>query len=257
MSFSAVTYNILAQAYVKPERYPNSPKEALAPGPRRQLLLQRLRAQDADIYALQEVEQDAHNAIQEALGAGYQGVHEPRHGFPDGASLFVRRSRFTLVRHQALHFEAHEPGYDQLALLGYLSGEDGPIAVASAHLRWQPNETPKEKHLGRLQLLELLAQARSEYSYRWLLMGDVNALSDSVVLQEAYAQGWELSCRKQRPWDTTNIGGRCRKIDYLLYRPAQLMPHPGTLIKLQKDTPMPSLTEPSDHLAVSVRYQPC
>jgi hypothetical protein len=63
------------------------------------------------------------------------------------------------------------------------------------------------------------------------------------------------SCRSQRPWDTCNINGRCRKIDYLLYSEGRLEPKPGTLPQLTRTTPLPSLTEPSDHLPLAVEFR--
>ena len=70
----------------------------------------------------------------------------------------------------------------------------------------------------------------------------------------ALDRGLRLSCRSQRPWDTVSIGGRCRKLDYLLYTPATLSPRPGTLPRLRSDTAMPSAIYASDHLPVCVEF---
>jgi endonuclease/exonuclease/phosphatase (EEP) superfamily protein YafD len=121
-------------------------------------------------------------------------------------------------------------------------------------LRWQADSTPKNEHIGHAQLQELLTHIEEDAA-RWLVVGDFNATSDSEVLRGAYARGWEESCRSLRPWDTTNINGRCRKLDYLLYRTGQLIPEPMPLPRLERTTPMPSKEHPSDHLPVSVRYQ--
>lgn len=258
MSFSVVTWNVLAQAYIKEGRYDHVPPEALLPGPRRALLLSQLQALHADLYCLQEVEPDTFAAVEGALGPDYGGLYEQKRGKPDGCAIFYRRAAFSLSGWEALHFRAVEPGYDHLALLAWLTSARAPgrkLALVSTHLRWQPDSTPPERHLGRLQLLEILERRDTSSSLwpSWLVCGDFNALSDSVVLQAAYERGLELSCRSQRPWDTVNIDRRLRKLDYLL-RTRDLRPSPRPLPKLSRDTPMPSREYPSDHLPLAVDY---
>ncbi len=90
--FSVATYNVLANAYVKPDRYRHSPPEALEPIARRERLLARIAALEVDVLCLQEVEPDAHAAIAQRLGEGYESAFAPRIGRPDGASLFARKS---------------------------------------------------------------------------------------------------------------------------------------------------------------------
>ena len=133
------------------------------------------------------------------------------------------------------------------------------LGIVSTHLRWQPQRTAREDHLGRLQLLEILARIdriaqAPDAPEAWIVAGDFNALSESVVLQAAFERGLRISCRQQRPWDTVNIDGKRRKLDYLLYEPRHLAPDPGELPQLQRDTPMPSDRFPSDHLPVRVEY---
>ena len=91
----------------------------------------------------------------------------------------------------------------------------------------------------------------------WLLAGDFNAISQSAVVAAALERGMDESCRTQRPWDTCAINGRPRKIDYLLYSAGRLAPQPGVLPRLTRDTALPSLTEPSDHLPLRVEFSLC
>lgn len=249
--FTAATYNILADAYVRPDRYPFSPAAALAPGPRRALLLARVAALDVDVLCLQEVEQAAHAAIADRLGDAWLGLHAPRRRRPDGASLFVRRARFTVEDHETLHYTA--AGSDaQLALIARLGDGERSVRVACTHLQWCRDDTPAEEHTGRAQLLELIDHLAAETS-TLLIAGDLNATSQSPVLRAAGERGLALSAAKQRPWDTCNANKRPRKLDYLLYR-GRLDPHPDPLPPLRRDTPMPSLTEPSDHLPLRVAF---
>ena len=90
-----------------------------------------------------------------------------------------------------------------------------------------------------------------------IVAGDLNSLSEGPAVRAALARGLRLACRRQRPWDTCNIGGRRRKLDYLLYRPAHLDPTPAPRPRLRRDDPLPSLTQPSDHLPVAVSFRWC
>ncbi|MEM9073487.1 MAG: endonuclease/exonuclease/phosphatase family protein [Myxococcota bacterium] len=244
-SFRVVTWNVLADAYVKTDRYPDSPREALDPGHRRPLILSRLAEIDADLIALQEVEPSLHQDLAAQM-SGHAAFYAQRQGRPEGSSLFVRRSRFDVRETRTLHYATG----DQLALLADL----GSLTFVSTHLAWEPRNTPRDAHRGRAQLLELIDGAFLRRSPA-ILGGDLNALSESVVIQAAEERGYVLSARSQRPWDTANINGRCRKLDYLLIPRDAFLPSPGTLPKLSRATPLPSMTEPSDHLPLVVDYR--
>jgi mRNA deadenylase 3'-5' endonuclease subunit Ccr4 len=254
--FSAATYNILADAYVRPARYRGCSAESLAPGPRRRLLLDRIAALDVDLLCLQEVEPAAHQAIAERLGDAYVGVFAQRRGRPDGSSVFARRTRASLDDHAVLHYRAHQSGDDQLALLCRLRIGDRRVLIASTHLQWCPDETPLEQHIGRAQMIELLDHLHGmDDEAIWIVAGDLNATSRSSVVAAALDRGLSLSARDQRPWDTCNANRRPRKLDYLLIRVGQLEPHPDTLPRLSRDTALPSSSEPSDHLPLRVDYR--
>lgn len=89
-----------------------------------------------------------------------------------------------------------------------------------------------------------------------LLAGDLNATSQSPALLAAKERGLALGAAKQRPWDSCNANRRPRKLDYLLYSAGRLDPHPDPLPPLRRDTPMPSLVEPSDHLPLRIELRP-
>ncbi len=254
-SFSLATYNILAQAYIRPRRYPNSPRSALERASRRRLVLERLEQLDADILCLQEVEPDAFADISQLFGDRYYGIFEQKRGKPDGAAIFVR-SWIVFRESHTLHYAAHDSGDDQLALIAQVCVGARELSIVSTHLRWQAPETPKASHLGRRQLVELLEHKRATAGEdaTWIIAGDFNANSESVVLQAAFDDGFQLSCRSQRPWDTTNINGRRRKIDYMIFPRDHLVSKPGKLPRLARDAPMPSMNEPSDHLPLRVDF---
>lgn len=249
--FTVITWNVLAQAYVKPDRYPHSRPEDLAGPTRRARILEHLQRRDPDVLCLQEVEPDLLDDLATAL-PDHTAQHAPRHRGPDGCAVLFRRDAFRLVHHETLHFDAD--GKDHPAAIVQLAHHDRRLGLVSTHLRWQRRDTPAEQHVGRDQLLQILDWIEPQPDPAWIVAGDFNAWSESPVVEAALARGYRLSCRSQRPWDTINIHGRRRKIDYLLYTPATLAPHPAALPRLERTTPMPSPVHPSDHLPVEVRY---
>lgn len=180
MSFKVISWNILADAYIKTSYYPNVPPEALEPAGRRARLLDTLEAQQADLYLLQEVEPDAFQAITARLGAGFEAHLAQKPGRPEGVALLARRSAVTIQQRETLVYEARNNGAP-VALLALLQIEGRALAVASTHLEWSPDDTPAHAHTGRRQLAELLAQ-RGRFAPAgtpWLLGGDLNATSQS------------------------------------------------------------------------------
>jgi endonuclease/exonuclease/phosphatase family metal-dependent hydrolase len=240
-TFTAVTYNVLAQSFVRPDRYPLSAPEALDPVRRHALVLQRLEGLDADLLCLQEVEPEIHHAVRARFEATHHIAYAPREGRPDGLAILARRACFEWVGHEIL------PGGP--SLVAHLSIDDSPLHVVCAHLLWG-------EHLGHQQMLRLLAHRDATAPEdTWIFAGDFNATSQSVVLAAALNAGMEESCRQQRPWDTCAVNGRPRKIDYLLYSRGRLHPSPGVLPRLTRDTVLPSLDEPSDHLPLRVDFR--
>jgi mRNA deadenylase 3'-5' endonuclease subunit Ccr4 len=252
--FCAVSYNILANAYVVPDRYPLSSADDLEPVARRQRLLTTIRELDADLFCLQEVEADAHAEIATALGHEFESALALRPGRSEGCASYWRRDRFELEGHELLHYRASDGDGSQLALLVRFRRGQHRLLVANTHLRWQPHRTAIAEHVGRQQLLELLALREREHTTPWIIAGDFNATADSPVVAAALERGFELGCRALRPWDTTNINGRCRKLDYLLYSKAELIPKPSPQVRLERNTPMPSRVHASDHLPIRVEF---
>ena len=240
------TYNILANAYVKRDRYPHSSPEALDPTLRRALLLRRIVELQADVLCLQEVEPDAFDDILAQL-PGHDGKLSRADDRPDGLAILHRRT--SSCRIEELVDASLGRGN---ALVAQVARFDG-FSLANMHLRWRPDDTPDAEHTGLLQLRRVLDRCDADPG-AWILAGDFNANSQSRVIAEAERCGHQISCRAQRPWDTTNINGRRRKIDYLLHTPAHWKPTPGTLPELRRSTPMPSTVEPSDHLPLTVSF---
>ena len=98
MPFKAATYNVLANAYIRPDRYPEVPSELLRPDRRIPGLARHVEQLDADLLCLQEVEDETFDILTQRLNSlDYDGRFEKKgQNKPDGAATFFRRSRFTL-----------------------------------------------------------------------------------------------------------------------------------------------------------------
>ena len=253
-SFRAVTYNVLAQAYVRPDRYRGVSTEALSASARRERVCTRIARLAPDLLCAQEVEPEVFTQLRAVLPE-HRAHYAQRVGRPEGVATFVRAASFEVESERVLQYA----GDDHLALLLRLRTSGGrALLLANTHLRWQPADTPLEEHRGVSQIEALLSDLSThEADFAWLLAGDLNATSRSPVLDRARAAGLDLAARSLRPWDTALINGRRRKLDYLLHDPAVLGARPHPLPELQRARPIPSMHEPSDHLPLQVDFAWC
>ncbi|CAI5516369.1 unnamed protein product [Closterium sp. Naga37s-1] len=105
LSLRVVSYNILAQAYVKSELFPHSPPQSLRQRNRFKALLTLLPALSADFLCVQEMDEYEGVYRQPMAAAGWESVYVKRPGKKrDGSGIFYRSSRFRLLRSQPIHF---------------------------------------------------------------------------------------------------------------------------------------------------------
>lgn len=251
MSLSITTYNILAQAYVKLDWYPNCTPEMIDATRRRTALCEyitkRLATLPSDVICLQEVEVEVFDMLGERLVDHRGELAMKSGGKPDGCATFMRRD---LPRRQlqALHYE---DGTHHVALFLTTELDGRSLCVANTHLRWHPPNTPPEEHVGRGQMLELLERIEtlSSNCEGFVLCGDFNAESDAPLITAARERGF-LDAYADTPAHTCNPNGRSKRIDYLLHS-ANLSCRPRAIRMIDDKTTLPSLEEPSDHLAIT------
>lgn len=249
------SYNILADAYVKPEWFPHTPADLLRPGSRQEALTRRIAELDADIVCLQEVEPGSFAALQRALEPrGYTGVLAlKQQGKPDGCAVFHRVER--CLGHRAHYFRDRlEDGRisGHLALVVDFDIGGDRLRVACTHLRWDRPDRPVEQHQGMQEAAELLEEwVRRDSEALWVVCGDFNAQPGEPLVRAFSAAGL-LDAYAGRHQPTCNANGRAKTIDFLFHSPA-LQAQPDRLPELGDWTPMPSEAEPSDHLPISAR----
>lgn len=242
-----VSWNVLADAYLKDEYFPLTPPEVLERGPRRKAVVDRvaqLHASKVDVLCLQEVDVALFAALEERLKAEATGRHFRKRGKGEGLALFVR------------HALATEPTWREHAfsdMSGFvaLGATIGDLAVVTTHLKWEPDGTLPEAHRGRAQLAELLDTWPTGAR---VVCGDFNATPESDVLALARERGLRDAYASLEGAWTCNANGKRKRIDYVLHSP-ELQAAPVPLPALADDTPLPSASEPSDHLPLEVRVE--
>ncbi|MDY7230403.1 endonuclease/exonuclease/phosphatase family protein [Hyalangium rubrum] len=255
MDLRIASYNILADAYLKPEWFPHTPADLLRPQGRQEALTQRITGLDADIVCLQEVEPNSFAALQRALEPrGYSGVLAlKQQGRPDGCAVFHRMER--CLGHRAHYFgDRLEDGRisGNLALVVDFDAGGDRLRVACTHLRWDRPDKPVEQHQGMQQATELLEElVRRDSEALWVVGGDFNAQPGDPLVR-AFAAAGLLDAYAGRHQPTCNANGRPKTIDFLFHSRA-LQAQPVRLLELDAQTPMPSETEPSDHLPIAAR----
>jgi len=253
-SLRLASYNVLADAYVRPERYPRTPNLVLAWQTRKDALPARMLGLDADVLCLQEVEADAFAFWDARLGEqGYRGVYaQKRAGKPDGCAMFFRPAVPAYATDRPVYYT---DGSGHLALIVTFAWAGGLLHVANTHLKWDPDSRPTAQHAGWRQMDELISTqiAPSNDGSAWVVCGDFNAPPESPVVALLRAQGL-IDAYHSRPQDTCNPNGRAKRIDFIFHT-ANLTSQPVAIPAIDDHTPLPSETEPSDHLPITVRFQ--
>jgi mRNA deadenylase 3'-5' endonuclease subunit Ccr4 len=255
MPFTIASYNILAEAYIKPERYPGIPAALLVPERRGPALLRHIAGLNADVVCLQEAEPHVFEALQSQLQSrGFQGHFAQKIDRPDGCATFVRAGTLPIHAVRALAYSDGGPGRPasgHVALVVSLGWQDRLVAVANTHLKWDPPGTATAAQWGYRQITELLAQRNvlAPDASAWVIGGDFNVTADSAVTGVLRQAGLLDVYREREHMRTCNTNGRARRIDYLWHGP-ELTSRPFPLRAITDDTTLPSSEEPSDHVAI-------
>lgn len=208
------------------------------------MLLERIAGLNADVLCLQEVEEDAYQALAAKL-SGYEGryAHKGKQK-PDGCATFWRGA--ALLAERTVRFD---DGTGHLALLLEFDCGGQRLGVANTHLKWEPPEAHANANtsiaLGQMRALLGALDAGGA----WIACGDFNAEPDSAVMRQALDAGW------RDPWGGQDVyscyvNGVAQRVDYLLHT-AALAVQPSALPATEAAASLPSEAEPSDHLPVA------
>ena len=256
MSFSIVSYNVLAACHILPDRYPESPPDTLASRLRYGRIGDQIFLMDADLVCLQEVDAECFALLSQRLGSfGYEGFHDLRsHSTREGCGFFAKSGALSL--HGRSRCDLEDPPGTADASHRFAQVLDLEVAghrflIANTHLQWDRPDRPASVHRGvgqARQLVEAIDRMVGEEGDA-IVCGDFNARPDSDVCRVFFEAGYLAARPVGAEQPTCRANGRLSEVDYVLCRgfPSAL---PWSRIRLHATSPMPGPDHPSDHIPV-------
>lgn len=260
MTFTAVSYNVLASAYIQRAWYRRTPALVLNPAWRVPALVQHISMLNADLLCLQEVEPETFVALRTYLGErGYGGEYARKlAGRPEGLAIFYRRTSFDWVSSRIVAYAdgsgvAHDTGY--IAHRVMLRNRGQTLGIINTHLTWDSPNTAREARHGLRQAQQCLAEYQNSGgdAGAWIISGDFNVTPESEIVALALQAGLQYPHHNLADVYTCNVGGRPRLIDYLFYS-SRLSAEASVLSRIDDQTILPSAEEPSDHVPIMARF---
>ncbi len=239
-----VSWNVLADAYIRREYYPHTAPDVLDRAKRRRAVADRIaRLGEVEVLCLQEADSALFALAQEKLPESTGQLFRKR-GRGEGCAIFVRRSVTTAPSFRELVF-SDRSGH---VALGVTFAD---VCIVTTHLKWEPEGTPADAHRGRVQLAEILDTWPSGPR---IVCGDFNAEPDSDVLALARSRGLEDAYASLPDAYTSNSNDKKKRIDFLFHS-SDFIATPSPIPPIDDDTPLPSDVEPSDHLPIEARFE--
>ena len=150
------------------------------------VILENLRAVDADVVCLQEAWRDGARSQPRELASalGMHGVYEPAFEIDGAWSGNAVLSRWPVVRHDVVELPMAgrgavdtDEGERRLIVFVELDGPRGPVQVFCTHLSWRVDWSGVRQEQVRV-LCEVVASTRPR-SFPAIVCGDLNAQPDS------------------------------------------------------------------------------
>jgi mRNA deadenylase 3'-5' endonuclease subunit Ccr4 len=254
MPISLISYNVLADSYIKPSFYPKVERSLLLPEFRIPFLLRRIHETLADVMCLQEVEPSVFSFLKTSLEPlGYFSCFCQKKNKPDGCATFVSRHLMTTAIDSLFFQDGNgiEPDSGHLAQILHVEGASGKIGIANTHFKWDPPNQSKTEKYGLRQASQLLSHLSSLEPERtaWVVCGDFNAepYGDIAMLFNDY--GFIDAYRNQNAMCTCASNQKARRIDFIVHSKT-LCSQPLAIAPIDDSTSLPSEIEPSDHLSI-------
>jgi mRNA deadenylase 3'-5' endonuclease subunit Ccr4 len=240
-----VTWNVLADAYLRPDWYRGVPPALLEPDRRRSAVCTRAAGLEADVLCLQEVDEACFAALGRLLGVlGYRGTFRRKGlGKPDGCATFWRG--LSATSESVLAFAVGSGHVAQSTTFEH-------VRVVTTHLKWDAPDSAVATRWGMRQSDELLTWVRDE-PRPLIVCGDFNVRADDQVMARFEAGGLRDAFDGSHRPHTSSTNGRSAKIDHVVSSVPGLRP-----AALQFDqvgvTSLPNEAEPSDHVPLLVEW---
>lgn len=225
------SWNVLADAYVRPDWFPQADPAVLVPGARRKPIARLIDESLSDVVALQEAEAD----LLDELSKRWVVLRAPKgRSKPDGCALLVADG-WRVLEHLVHHYRDGSGHVAQVAHL--LSPAGQSLVVANTYLRW----SPAPDSTGLKQVTEMLALLPAVGPV--VVCADLNALPGDPVRTVLHEAGL-IGALDEAPTSIFN-GNEPRALDVVAGRDILR----GRHIKGLTDA-WPSWHMPSDHAMV-------
>jgi endonuclease/exonuclease/phosphatase family metal-dependent hydrolase len=247
MRWCLMSWNVLADAYIRPHFYPAVDPALLRPGARTRAIADLIEASDADVACLQEVEPAVLGAL-----PGWDVRHAKKRGKPDGVAIAARR-RAAIEEVRTLAFADGAPDREDsghVAVIAIVALAGLRVQIATTHLRWDRPKTPPADRWAVRQARELIDAL--DPAIPAIVCGDLNVEPHDDAYAMLLAAGLGDPCADGAP--TANPNGRAKRIDHVLHaRELHARVVPG--LAIDDATPLPSPEMPSDHLPVVAWFE--
>ncbi|KAI9681477.1 MAG: Glucose-repressible alcohol dehydrogenase transcriptional effector [Caeruleum heppii] len=210
---SVLTYNTLCDKYATHAQYGYTPSLALSWNYRREIILQEVREQNADIVCLQEIDMDSFNEYFRSNLAynDYKGVFWPKSRartmaekeakLVDGCATFYKGSKYILLDKQLIDFAntaINRPDMrgehdifnrvmprDNIAVVTFFENREtgSRVIVVNAHIFWDP--AYRDVKLVQVAILMEQISKLSEKYARWPACTDKTAFKLSDDIEES------------------------------------------------------------------------
>jgi endonuclease/exonuclease/phosphatase family metal-dependent hydrolase len=242
-----VSWNVLADSYIRASFYPRADPALLRPGARTAAVIEAIAADPAEVFCLQEVEPRLVDAARAKL-VDWEIRYAAKPGRPDGCAI-VARPGVVLENVDRIVFADGAPDRDDsghVALLATLAG----VRIATTHLRWDPPGTPAPQRWALREVRELLGSLHAPA----IVCGDLNFEADDDAYRMLIDAGFvDPHAAARRP--TCNPNGRAKRIDFILCT-VELVATSAETVAIDDATVLPSATMPSDHVPIAVAFAP-
>lgn len=251
-TLNLVSYNILANSYVKPQWFSKADKDILDWEVRKEFLYQKIINFHADVLCLQEVEPAVYAELNEILaGQGYSGDYQKKSGKPEGCATFVKTQHEFLGSEVIYYHQNTARTSGHLALVTCLGWQGKIIKIMNTHIKWDKSSPDTYEHIGYHEVLELLAYAQTNQGLGLIICGDFNAQANSDLIQEIIRHDF-VDVYAAEPKFTSNSNQKAKRIDYIFVN-KYLDVRAESIVDIDDQTILPTKNEPSDHLAIRAR----
>ena len=257
-----LSYNILANIYIKPEYYPGADHSFLEWHIRKKYLFDYILKFKADIICLQEYEDLELKAW--FTQYGYQSIiYIDQNHSKVGLAIFYLADKLELVSAEKTKLADSQ----QAAIIAKFNNGHKEFIIINTKIRWVPQEIQKTTYAGYQQIKWLLLSklpmfvkdsnsiaptAGHDTTGEIIICGDFNADHHGSIYQ-LFMQHNLQDIFRDNPYNTVKANNQANRVDFC-FASSNLKYLAVNITGLNNQDIVPSATIPSDHLPLIVDF---